>query len=158
MKMIGGQWGVSAHQHLNALRNKAQPHGKHTRYVPNPLPDCILDVYTENYLRRQDVQAAIHATPPNPDSWSPCANGLYVGQEATTIPLIEKAMDKTNLTIWIYSGDNDYVCNFISTESWILAQNRTEVSPWSSWLYTQPHDGTIQVCKRNFFLVCVLLL
>jgi len=145
----GHQWVVSAHEHIDMLREKYAPahhNGKKTsRYVPNPLPDCILDGYTSNYLRRKDVQQAIHATPPNPSSWSVCAYGVYVGRADTTIPYIVEAMDNSNLTIWIYSGDQDYVCNFISTESWILDLNRTELVGWSSWLYTQPLDGTTQI-------------
>jgi serine carboxypeptidase-like clade 2 len=139
----GHQWGISAHEHINTLRQKFG-HGK-ARYVPNPLPDCVLDVYTDSYLRRVDVQQAIHATPPNPNSWSVCSYGVYVGRADTTIPYIVEAMNNTDLTIWIYSGDEDYVCNFISTEWWILDLNRTEVSKWSSWLYTQPHDGSTQI-------------
>jgi carboxypeptidase C (cathepsin A) len=139
----GHQWGVSAREHINSLRVQR---GK-KRYVPNPLPDCILDVYAANYLHRLDVQKAIHATPPKPDSWSSCSFGNYEGRADSTIPLIQKAIDETDLTIWIYSGDNDYVCNFISTESWILNLNRTEAKggSWRSWEYTQPHDGTTQI-------------
>jgi len=139
----GKQWGVSAHSHINSLR--AHFGHKQPRYVPNPLPDCILDIYTEAYLRRADVQKAIYATPPDPNSWAPCSTGIYVGRAATTIPLIVKAMNTTSLTLWIYSGDEDYVCNFMSTESWILDLNRTEVSKWASWQYTQPVDGTVQI-------------
>jgi len=139
----GHQWGVSAHSHINSLR--ARMGQKQPRYVPNPIPDCLLDGYTMTYLHRLDLQKAIHATPSDPNSWSPCSNGLYVGRAATVIPLIQKAMNQTDLTLWIYSGDEDYVCNFMSTESWILDQNRTEISKWQSWVYTQPVDGTTQI-------------
>eukprot|EP00211_Chloroparvula_japonica_P003383 CAMPEP_0119119378 /NCGR_PEP_ID=MMETSP1310-20130426/893_1 /TAXON_ID=464262 /ORGANISM="Genus nov. species nov., Strain RCC2339" /LENGTH=442 /DNA_ID=CAMNT_0007108809 /DNA_START=75 /DNA_END=1403 /DNA_ORIENTATION=+ len=132
----GFQWGKRPYDYAMEILEK-----EHEGYVPNPLPDCVANGFTKAYLNRADVQAAMHA---ERDWDGPCSNSVFVnwrGRVHNTVPLIEDAMDNSDLTIWIYSGDQDTVCNAISTEQWILGLNRPEIAPYQTWLYTQAKEG-----------------
>jgi len=50
-------------------------------------------------------------------------------------------MDNTKYKMLVYSGDQDTVINFISTETWILELKRKVVKPWKAWYYARTADA-----------------
>jgi serine carboxypeptidase-like clade 2 len=97
-----------------------------------PAPDPCIDNYVTAYLNKATVQKAIHA---HPLTWVECGGPQYTFFDGTIIPLYKEFMDKTKWKILVYSGDEDTVINFISTESWINALKRPTVSQWAPWYH-----------------------
>ncbi|KAH9108518.1 hypothetical protein LEN26_009137 [Aphanomyces euteiches] len=88
--------------------------------------------YTEQYLRQDEVQQAIHVTGGHVD-WSDCADLAYHGSASSLqkYPTILSA----GLKALIYSGDADSVVNFLGTQRWITKNglNLQVKQKWQAW-------------------------
>jgi len=123
------------HPLIDKLRKLEADKEKTQLFIPN-TPPCI-DDFVQAYLRLPAVQAAIHA---KPKSWVDCGGISYTFGMQSMIPYYQQLMDNTNYKMLVYSGDEDTVINFISTESWILDLKRKVVQPWKPWYYERSAD------------------
>ncbi|KAI3516898.1 hypothetical protein L1887_16036 [Cichorium endivia] len=104
-------------------------HKKPTGYDP-----CQSE-YTDSYLNRKDVQAALHAnTTKIPYPWSHCSNAITIWRDApdSILPLIKKLVDG-GLRIWVYSGDTDGRIPVTSTRLSLRKLGLKTIQDWSPW-------------------------
>ncbi|EFJ34780.1 hypothetical protein SELMODRAFT_142327 [Selaginella moellendorffii] len=64
---------------------------------------------------------------------------------------VYQSLFKSDLRIWIYSGDLDSIVSTLSTRSWIKALNLTIVTPWYAWNYTNQVGGWTEVYSEMTF-------
>lgn len=121
-----------------------RPQGDQTFLVFEPSkhklrvePPCIDDSFLGNYLNQDLVRKAIHV-PKEVQKWETCSMIMYVMQypqrSGGLSPQIKGLIEsKRNLTMLVYNGDVDTVCNFLGDEWFVddLGRNITnEYSPW----------------------------
>ncbi|KAF9974883.1 Cell death protease [Actinomortierella ambigua] len=74
----------------------------------------------KQYLQRQDVLAALHATEA-PDPWVECRNRVSMALNGDTstpaTSLLPEILKRVN--VLLFSGDKDFICNHIGTENLI---------------------------------------
>jgi len=103
---------------------------------------CIGD-FTETYLRRADVIAAIHA--PTKTQWSECSGTQQYGYTKSVLDKYHQiiADDRASkvagnsgsaLRMLVFSGDGDSVVATVGTRAWIDSLKLTETSAWRPWV------------------------
>merc|ERR1740127_175560 len=85
-----------------------------------PYWPCALD-YVEEYLSRQDVQAAIGTKPGAAANWSMCSDPVFdkysvADSEADMTPLWRQLIALGKLKVMFYSGDDDAVVATMATQ------------------------------------------
>jgi serine carboxypeptidase-like clade 2 len=92
------------------------------------------------YLNRDDVRDAVHASRTNPSNWEPCVAPpqLTYSTYDTQQPVIyvyERALLRRdlNLSVLVYSGDNDAIVPYTGTRMWIERLNRAVVKGNHQW-------------------------
>lgn len=103
-------------------------HARRSNSPQQPIPPvyspCMTDEETV-YLNRADVRAALHVSPHAASTWIQCASPIgpqlhyslwdfIQPQEAHYAPLIAQG----NLSLTIFSGDDDAMCATLGTEHW----------------------------------------
>ncbi|KAF8760117.1 Serine carboxypeptidase [Rhizoctonia solani] len=82
----------------------------------NELPPDLKDVYT--YLRRKDVTSALHATA-KAEAWTECRGSVgqafYTKTSPSSVTLLPGLLER-GVRILLFSGDQDYICNYLGTE------------------------------------------
>ncbi|KAG8720448.1 Cell death protease [Ceratobasidium sp. 395] len=82
-------------------------------------PPDLKDVYT--YLRRKDVVSAIHANA-KAEAWTECAGtvsqSFYTRTSPPSVTLLPGLLER-GIKVLLFSGDQDYICNYMGTESLI---------------------------------------
>jgi Serine carboxypeptidase len=129
-----------------------------------PVPEETIQKLTHNWLNRPDVQSAIHAMPSN---WSSCCSEAgqsgsqcklnYTNNWTDMLPYYDEFFAKTNLRIWIYSGDVDIAtCPFAYAQLCIRAMNRPLITKWHRWVmdgqtagYTESYDKLTYVTIKG---------
>jgi len=101
----------------------------------SPVFDTCADVYAAEYLNLPEVQRAIHVRPGTvPRSkWADCGGVPYAFNYESVVPLYAQWAAERKLRILVYSGDTDFIVNFLGTQNWLDALNLTVLSPWQSW-------------------------
>jgi carboxypeptidase C (cathepsin A) len=118
----------------------------HTAHVPPFLPredeyrPCS-EVHFTNYLRRGDVQEAIHAS--NTIKWKGCSSEIRYSMQdykKSQIDLFREIIHmgrkgRHSLNILIVSGDDDSICSTTGTQDWIydLGAPPKKHSLWKPW-------------------------
>ncbi|ELU38368.1 KEX1 protein [Rhizoctonia solani AG-1 IA] len=79
-------------------------------------PPDLKDVYT--YLRRKDVTSALHATA-KAEAWTECRGSVgqafYTKTSPSSVTLLPGLLER-GVRILLFSGDQDYICNYLGTE------------------------------------------
>jgi cathepsin A (carboxypeptidase C)/serine carboxypeptidase-like clade 2 len=123
-------------QGLRARRTKAQQQRLGGTTISPIFPTCI-DQYNVAYLNLPEVQAAIHVRPGTVPGkggvWSDCGNVDYDFNYASELPNYKHWIADKSLDILIYSGDADFIVNFMGSENWITSLNLTVAEPWQKW-------------------------
>ncbi|XP_065188841.1 uncharacterized protein LOC135819543 [Sycon ciliatum] len=116
------------------LLRKGTSHGVHD------LPDCPVAPLVQRYLRRDDVQQALHVEHSTPlAAWSGCSADLHAlyGETVTSV-LPDYVNMLGDYRILIYNGDADASVPFTDNKEWtesFAAQMGLVVSyPWQPWL------------------------
>jgi len=107
----------------------------------NELYEPCEEDYNIKYLNRADVKAAIHVK--SDIQWDECSSELRyntLDRMVSMVPVYQDilAQDDANLSILVYSGDDDAVCGTIGTQEWIWSLGYSPVSKeetWKSWMY-----------------------
>ncbi|GAB2275292.1 Serine carboxypeptidase-like 34 [Dionaea muscipula] len=104
--------------------------------------DPCADDYTETYLNRPDVQAALHANATKiPYSWTHCSDAINKWNDApfSMLPTIRKLVDG-GLRIWVFSGDTDGRIPVTGTRLTLKKLGLEIKKDWTPW-YTNKQVG-----------------
>ncbi|XP_007043281.2 PREDICTED: serine carboxypeptidase-like 34 [Theobroma cacao] len=102
---------------------------------------CISD-YTEVYLNRPDVQAALHVNVTKKShKWTHCSNAILIWNDspASMLPTIKK-LAAGGIRIWVYSGDTDGRVPVTATRYALKKLGLKTVKEWTAW-YTSKQVG-----------------
>lgn len=107
------------------------------------FPTCT-DEYTQTYLSRAEVQQAIHAR--SLKKWNNCGlvndgtpdplpgKGLtYHFNFESSLPHYREWLKDGKLDMLVYSGDADYILNFMDTENWLQALKMNVKKDYAPW-------------------------
>ncbi|XP_057961389.1 serine carboxypeptidase-like 34 [Malania oleifera] len=117
---------------------------------------CASD-YTEAYLNRPDVQAALHANVTKiPYSWTHCSNNITFWNDApaSILPIFKKLI-AGGLRIWVYSGDADGRIPVTSTRLSLRKLGLKTVEEWTPWYTTNQQVGGWTIAYDGLMFVTV---
>ncbi|GMG98902.1 hypothetical protein Nepgr_000742 [Nepenthes gracilis] len=141
----------------------AAPHifSKFQEWHKQPLAGydpCASD-YTEAYLNRPDVQAALHANVTKiPYAWTHCSDIIQTWQDApsSVLPIIRKLI-AGGISIWVYSGDTDGRIPVTATRLTLKKLGLKTRKEWTPWYtdnnqvggWTVEYEGLMFVTVRG---------
>lgn len=105
----------------------------------NSSPPCTDSSNVVNYLNRQDVKRALHipdnfTTPFTDCSESLKYNEIYPQLQGGMAPQMRKLLNSSReLTLLVYNGDVDLVCNCLGNEWFVDDLNRTIAKDYRPW-------------------------
>ncbi|OEL26126.1 Serine carboxypeptidase 24 [Dichanthelium oligosanthes] len=98
--------------------------------------DPCTNHYVSSYLNRPEVQKALHANTTGLDyPWMDCSEHVlnnWKDSPETMLPSIKKLIS-SGIRIWLYSGDMDAVCSFISTQYVLDILGLPIETSWRPW-------------------------
>ncbi|KAL4452545.1 hypothetical protein ABPG75_008207 [Micractinium tetrahymenae] len=106
--------------------------------LPNPLYDPCSHHRVRAYMRRQDVQEALHAIQPGAQArnWTECdarAISYEVESLLDSMLPVHRANLEAGMRVLIYSGDTDGVVPTLGTRSWVEALGLHPAAPLRTW-------------------------
>lgn len=117
--------------------------------------------YYSNYLNRKEIQKAIGA---EVEDYESCSDGVfnaftYTGDGAKPFQFdVVQALEQ-GLSVLIYAGDKDYICNWVGQTLWLDALEWSGSDEWNSgkfhdWFTLKDNDpaGTYKVSGNLTFL------
>lgn len=118
-------------------------------------PPCTDDHLLASYLNSPEVRQAIHI-PVEVGSWESCSLIMYIMNYANRpgglSPEIKSlAQSSRNLTLLIYNGDIDSVCNFLGDEWFVDDLGLAPVREYSTWKVNKQVAGFFKVYKGLTF-------
>ncbi|XP_074273871.1 serine carboxypeptidase-like 34 [Silene latifolia] len=122
---------------------------------PAGYDPCLSD-YTDTYMNRQDVQAALHANLTKlPYPWTHCNDNITSWSDSppSMLPTIRKLIAK-GLRIWIFSGDTDGRIPVTSTRYTLRKLGLETVKEWKAW-YTSAQVGGWTIEYKGLTFVTV---
>ncbi|XP_076917951.1 serine carboxypeptidase-like 34 [Bidens hawaiensis] len=133
------------------IKNKGW-HVKPTGYDP-----CQTQ-YTDSYMNKPSVQAALHAnTTKISYPWSHCSDAITYWNDApeSVLPVIKKLVN-AGIRVWVFSGDTDGRIPVTSTRLTLRKLGLNIVEDWSPWYtrnqvggWTVAYDGLMYVTIRG---------
>lgn len=123
-------------------------------------PPCTDEHLIANYLNTASVRNAIHI-PKNVGTWDICATLIYIVKypklPGGLKPQMQKLISsKRNLTMLVYNGDVDTVCNFLGDEWFVDGLGRKVLRDYSTWKvdkqvagYLKHYDGITYATVRG---------
>jgi len=125
--------GSPVHRFLDEAMKQEQ--SKKRDVIP-PYTPCLQN-YLTDYLLREDVIKAIHATA-CPIPWTECSNQVqysYADVLTSVVPLYHKIMaEYPHIKMFVYSGDVDAIVPYWGSRQWISTMNLPITKPWRMWL------------------------
>lgn len=111
-------------------------------------PDCTDDHTLIAYLNNQDVRKAIHI-PKKVKAWDICSllayHMKYASLPGGLAPQVTKLVEsRRNLTMLIYNGDVDTVCNFLGDEWFVDDLGRKVIEDYSIWRVNKQVAGYVK--------------
>ncbi|XP_031495086.1 serine carboxypeptidase-like 34 [Nymphaea colorata] len=110
--------------------------------------DPCLDVYTEVYFNRPDVQEALHANVTGSISrpWSLCSDEInsWADAPSSILPIIRKLVHG-GLRVWVYSGDTDGRIPVTATRYTLKKLGLKVVEEWVPWYHHQQVGGWFEI-------------
>ncbi|XP_048329974.2 serine carboxypeptidase-like 17 [Ziziphus jujuba] len=143
------QWDLSSQTEdsLNFLRLVSRP--------PYRPQNCREDnyVYGYNWANDQTVQNALLIRKGTVKEWLRCNGTLkrisYAMETPSAFPYHRSYVDKGYQVI-VYSGDQDLVVPYLSSQAWIEALNVTIVNDWRPWFVDRQVAGyTVQYANKK---------
>lgn len=123
-------------------------------------PPCMNDHEVVKYLNTPAVRAAIHI-PDNLPDWDTCSTIHYIikypFKDGGLAPQMKNLINSPrNLTMLVYNGDVDTVCNFLGDEWFVDDLGRKVIKDYSNWHvdkqiagYVKHYDGITFVTVRG---------
>lgn len=105
-------------------------------------PPCTDDSVTINYLNQPAVRAALHIPDTLKTQFTTCFDGIqytmiYPARKGGLAPQIQSLINsKRNLTMLVYNGDVDLMCNFLGDEWFVDDLGREPIATLGPW-YTR---------------------
>jgi len=105
-------------------------------YFPQSYTPCDTD-WATTYLNREDVQKALGVR--GNVTWSQCSDTVSNAYSQTDVvapmmPIYQFLIDGAyDLSILVYSGDDDSICATLGTQQWIWGLGYPVDSSWSPW-------------------------
>lgn len=102
-------------------------------------PPCTNDDVVINYLNRDDVKKALHIPKDLSRKFTTCFDKIqykmiYPGLEGGLAPQMNKLIDSPRkLTMLVYNGDVDMMCNFFGDEWFVDDLGRKVIADYSPW-------------------------
>jgi len=127
-----------------------------TRAGPNfsPLDDGQYKPCAEqhlfDFLDTPAVREALHVSPKITKPWAKCG-GIHYSAHDVNVPanplyqeLIQQGVDgKHNLTMMVYSGDDDAICSTAGTQQWIWEMGVDPLVTWNPWKVAEQTAGFV---------------
>eukprot|EP00249_Psilotum_nudum_P004020 c17541_g2_i1 orf=316-1773(-) len=116
--------------------------------------DPCVQLYSEIYLNRPDVQKSLHANITGlPFNWSICSNVLEDWKDTpfSMLPVYKKLID-AGLRIWVYSGDTDGRVPVTATRYSLNALQLSIKAAWRPWFHHHQVGGWTQEFEGLVFL------
>ncbi|XP_031495717.1 serine carboxypeptidase-like 35 [Nymphaea colorata] len=110
--------------------------------LPSGVDPCT-EEYTTDYLRRKDVQEALHANITNLKyPYKPCSEVIAKWNDApdSVLPVLRKLM-KGGLRVWVFSGDTDGRVPVTSTRYSLNKMQLKEKAAWRAWFHNHQVAG-----------------
>ncbi|XP_049364516.1 serine carboxypeptidase-like 34 [Solanum verrucosum] len=123
---------------------------------PAGYDPCLSD-YTETYMNRPDVQAALHANITKiPYPWTHCSNNISFWNDApfSMLPTIKKLIDG-GLRVWVYSGDTDGRIPVTSTRLTLRKLGLKITEDWTPWYTNNKQVGGWTVGYDGLYFVTI---
>lgn len=102
-------------------------------------PPCTNDNVVINYLNRKDVKTALHIPQGLSREFTTCLDNIqykmiYPGREGGLAPQINKLISSPRkLTLLVYNGDVDMMCNFFGDEWFVDDLGRKVIADYAPW-------------------------
>lgn len=111
-------------------------------------PPCFDDHTLINYLNSKEVRKAIHI-PKNVGQWDTCSILIYVVKYPTRpgglAPQMKSLIEsKRKLSLLVYNGDVDGVCNFLGDEWFVDELGRKTIKELSTWKVDKQIGGWVK--------------
>ncbi|CAN4105495.1 unnamed protein product [Withania somnifera] len=150
-KCVNSNFSTSTTPLSNSFSRIEGWHKKPTGYDP-----CLSD-YTETYMNRPDVQAALHANITKiPYPWTHCSNNITFWNDAPSsmLPTIKKLID-SGLRVWVYSGDTDGRIPVTSTRLTLRKLGLKITEDWTPWYTNNKQVGGWTVAYDGLYFVTI---
>ncbi|XP_009607740.2 putative serine carboxypeptidase-like 23 [Nicotiana tomentosiformis] len=132
------------------------PNGSPSSTSTSEVDPCM-PFYIQSYFNKPEVQKAIHANVKNlPYPWESCNNTLNLSwkdRPLTVLPLLRQLM-KSDLKIWLYSGDMDVVVPVTDTRYAIKKLKLPIKTAWYPWYFQEEVGGYVEEYE-NLTLVTI---
>ncbi|XP_047330893.1 serine carboxypeptidase 1-like [Impatiens glandulifera] len=116
--------------------------------------DPCTENYVSEYLNLPEVQEALHANVSGnlPGEWEFCSGQIVWNDwPSTVLPVVEELIE-SGISIWIYSGDTDYVVPTTASVFSIDKLNTTVKTPWYPWIYQNEVGGYVVEYEKVTFV------
>ncbi len=93
------------------------------------------DNWLSNYLNLNEVKQAIHVK--NDISWQECSDIVnYKESDSLTsmVPHYDYLIKNSNISMLVYSGDDDSICSTLGTQKWIWTLDENP-SKWNAYIF-----------------------
>ncbi|XP_047331911.1 serine carboxypeptidase 1-like [Impatiens glandulifera] len=112
--------------------------------------------YVSEYLNLPEVQQSLHANVSGNLSgkWESCNDyiaDIWNDMPSTVLPIVQELMD-SGISVWIYSGDTDYIISTTTTDFSIDKLNATVKTPWYPWKYQGEVGGYVVEYEKMTFV------
>ncbi|KAL1814001.1 hypothetical protein ACET3Z_024066 [Daucus carota] len=99
------------------------------------ISDCLADAHElfDYWFNDEKVRNALHTRKKTIETWTRCGDVEYDGQIKDVRPYHANLSTKGYRSL-IYSGDNDWLVPFQSTQAWIRGLNYSIFDDWRRWI------------------------
>lgn len=121
-------------------------------------PPCTDDSIVINYLNRPDVKSALHIPSSLKQSFTTCFDGIqytmiYPASKDGMAPQINKLINSSrDLTLLVYNGDVDMMCNFFGDEWFVDDLKRRVIADYSPWHVNNQVAGFVKHYDRITYM------
>lgn len=119
-------------------------------------PLCYNQTYLDTFLNREDVQSALGVH----KQWESCDNVVHVlliGDWVTDMKSKVSALINAGKKVLVYSGDKDFICNWVGGLAWLEAvewkgQKEFKSKPLADWKVGSTPAGQMKKLNNLTFL------
>lgn len=121
-------------------------------------PPCTDDAVTIHYLNRQEVKAALHIPEALTEPFTTCFDGIkytmiYPASKNGLAPQMKHLIDSSrNLTLLVYNGDTDMMCNFFGDEWFVDDLGRPVIDDYRPWHHEDQVAGFVKHFDKITFM------
>lgn len=121
-------------------------------------PPCTDDAITINYLNRPEVKSALHIPEALEQTFSTCFDGIkytmiYPASKDGLAPQMRQLINSPrDLTLLVYNGDTDMMCNFFGDEWFVDDLNRRVIDDYKPWHLKDQVAGFVKHFDRITYM------